>query len=333
MNIVEMREKIKLCDETKEYLFVSYSKENADKVYPIVLELQNMGINIWIDKNLEDQAGKSWQEKAFSAIKNGFCEKILFFMSKESFFSLPVCSELIYTLNEAVKYNHFDKKVEVIPFSIDESGNIGKVIEKCREDKTRCNAPIGEKAFKDIFINCLNENEHKMFTASTNQGAVIAYVFKKVFDDNSEINVVSDTPSIIKNIPKYMLSKNNSDSIEMKDAEIKINNNGNKTQAQDKPQEETIGNYVRTKVVKMLGEYSLTEDEINKLLDKDYSNKTFGLKYPFLCKDKESTIISGGSRYYANPVKINGKDYYITNDWYKDKFEKLKNWVETIESK
>lgn len=43
------------CNKDLDYVFVSYSKLDKDKVYPLVEKLQRQGYNIWIDTEL-----KSW---------------------------------------------------------------------------------------------------------------------------------------------------------------------------------------------------------------------------------------------------------------------------------
>ena len=166
----------------------------------------NNGINLWIDKTLEGAAGESWQTKAFEAICDVNCEKILFFMSTNSFFSVPVCAELKYTLHDKVTSSHYETgKVDIIPVSIDEAGNIGKVIDKCKSDPN-CRNKIGEKAYNNIFKNCLNEEEYRLFDVkTTSYGQIITNIYKTVFQGNSEITVVSDINSILKNIPEQMI--------------------------------------------------------------------------------------------------------------------------------
>lgn len=43
-------------------VFISYSRQNADKVYSIVNILEEAGFEIWIDKD-DIPGGKQWSEK------------------------------------------------------------------------------------------------------------------------------------------------------------------------------------------------------------------------------------------------------------------------------
>lgn len=201
-NIEEMRKSIKPLNDSEPYVFVSYSKIDAEIVYPMVIDLQKNGVNLWIDKELESSVGYAWQEKAFDAIRDGNCCKVLFFMSQNSFFSIPVCAELIYTLHTKVRREH-GGKVEIVPISIDGAGNIGKVTEAC-ENNPKSKVKI-EKEGYDKFKDCLDKNAIDEIDAKYSHGGLIRFVFEKVFDNNKEITVASNVDSIMKNIPREVI--------------------------------------------------------------------------------------------------------------------------------
>lgn len=102
----------------KPFVFVSYKRSDADVVYPIVVKLQEAGINIWIDKELKAAAGKSWQDRAFDAMENYLCYKILFFISEDSITSAPVCAEMEWSMSEDVKVAHRSSPLEIVPVNL-----------------------------------------------------------------------------------------------------------------------------------------------------------------------------------------------------------------------
>lgn len=118
--VEELRAKIKKCDVEKEYVFVSYSKKDAKKVYPVIIELQNRGYNIWIDKMLGSTAGTTWNANVLEALMERNCMAVLFFMSCNSMWSTPVCAELLFTSAEEVMNNHQNEELKIIPINADD---------------------------------------------------------------------------------------------------------------------------------------------------------------------------------------------------------------------
>ena len=69
----------------------------------------------------------------------------------------------------------------------------------------------------------------------------------------------------------------------------------------------------------------LLEDEyIYKLMQEEYSKKTFNLNYPFMkkidmTKDlKEQRLVNNYPRYWTKVFIFNGEEYYICSEWYED---------------
>lgn len=200
MNIEELKSKIKPVDQTKPYVFISYSKRDFEKVYPITIELQNRGVNLWIDKELDSSAGFDWREAAFSAMRNRKCCKVLFFMSKNSFLSIPVMAELQFTLNNKVKLNHNNERLEIAPICIEDNmRNMGDVINAC-SNESLYEEMIGKDGLKK-FQQSLNEDRMNDIDEQVDIGGLIGYVFDKVFNGNKEITVVSEVDSLMTNIP------------------------------------------------------------------------------------------------------------------------------------
>ena len=74
--------------------------------------------------------------------------------------------------------------------------------------------------------------------------------------------------------------------------------------------------------------------DMDILLDKEQSNKTFGITYPFMTDDKTKIYDKNGhSRYWKQPYYFNGKYYYITSQWFRDNREKFDQWYESLQDK
>lgn len=110
---------LKTCDTQKPYVFVSYSKQDKDVVYACVAQLQSRGCNIWIDKEqLVNTVGECWNKEARKVLRAPNCKAILFFMSKYSMWSAPVCAELNYAKSTAVRQNNCGEELKRIPINI-----------------------------------------------------------------------------------------------------------------------------------------------------------------------------------------------------------------------
>ncbi|MBR1851963.1 MAG: hypothetical protein IJ794_02110 [Lachnospiraceae bacterium] len=159
-------------------------------------------MNLWIDKELEGTAGTAWNEKAFEAMSDSDCVKLLFFMSVHSFMSIPVCAELEYTRHEAVVVNQ-DKYMDIVPISIADSLNLGTVLDQCKALE-ESNAEIGEDGLRIFEEGCPEAIQKKVLRASSKRKALLNKVFSDCFGGNREITVVSgnNLESIMKNIPR-----------------------------------------------------------------------------------------------------------------------------------
>jgi hypothetical protein len=97
-----------------------------------------------------------------------------------------------------------------------------------------------------------------------------------------------------------------------------------------------IGALVRKEFEYLIRNNMLTTDLIQHLLDEKYSKETFDVNYPILRKinDDQSTfdqrMINGYSRYWSTIYQINGKRYYVCNDWYEKSRTKFMNWIDRI---
>ncbi|MBR1758428.1 MAG: TIR domain-containing protein [Lachnospiraceae bacterium] len=119
---------IKPCDIEKPYMFVSYSKRDAGKVYPFILRLQQMGCNLWIDKELRRSVGSNWQKNVLAALQSACCRGVLFMISEHSMRSAAVFAELsLSQTSSKVHRRHDGMALKILPVNADLSWSQSKV--------------------------------------------------------------------------------------------------------------------------------------------------------------------------------------------------------------
>ncbi len=95
-----------------------------------------------------------------------------------------------------------------------------------------------------------------------------------------------------------------------------------------------IGKLVLTVMNFALNEKLISELELIKLQDKEYSKFTFDVIYPILKKVnprksiKENTLVNDYQRYYIKPIEFNGVQYILTNEWKEYNRTDFMKWVE-----
>lgn len=149
-------DRIKPCNMSRDFVFVSYSKKDKDIVYPLVVKLQERGCNIWIDKELKRAIGINWQKSALDAIADEKCIAILFMTSKSSLTSAPVFAELVWARRgKKVRRNSLSGGPKrIIPINVDEKwspsikGISNWIKEEVRFDKTE---------LEESDYNCLHD--------------------------------------------------------------------------------------------------------------------------------------------------------------------------------
>ena len=82
------------------------------------------------------------------------------------------------------------------------------------------------------------------------------------------------------------------------------------------------GLLARTALRNVLESGQLSKSELVDLQDKTYCKKTFDIGYALIAKNRDP------DRYYADPVTINGDEYYICNDWYDRNKQLLIDWID-----
>lgn len=78
----------------------------------------------------------------------------------------------------------------------------------------------------------------------------------------------------------------------------------------------------------LLENNKISEEEIIKLFDKDYTRKTFSrVTYPAMAYSRNANMGNSKQyRYYKEPVVVNNKKYYITSQWFEDSRNDLLKW-------
>ncbi|MBR0152438.1 MAG: TIR domain-containing protein [Lachnospiraceae bacterium] len=116
------RDAIKPCNTEKPYIFVSYSKQDAERVYPFILRLQSFGCNLWIDKELHRMVGSNWQKNVLAAMADPGCRGLLFMVSRDSLTSAAVFAELALSQqSRKVLHRHAGCSLKIIPVNADRS--------------------------------------------------------------------------------------------------------------------------------------------------------------------------------------------------------------------
>ena len=81
----------------------------------------------------------------------------------------------------------------------------------------------------------------------------------------------------------------------------------------EKYKELKVGQIAQQVLRPMLEAGYASEDEVRHMQTKEYSKSTFDIQYPLLvAADSDINF----ARYYAVPLWIRGKKYYMCNDWY-----------------
>lgn len=80
-----------------EYIFVSYSHNDKEIVFPILAKLQRSGCRVWYDEGIK--GGENWRKILASKIESAKCVNFILFSSENSTSSIHVCAEINAALN------------------------------------------------------------------------------------------------------------------------------------------------------------------------------------------------------------------------------------------
>ena len=98
-----------------------------------------------------------------------------------------------------------------------------------------------------------------------------------------------------------------------------------------------IGKYVQESLQDLIKKGKISDSEVERLLDPQYSKDKFNLSlmYPFLRRSKDGEINGKGvhAKYYSSPRTINGEKYYLCSQWYEPQRKKFNNWMNGLAKK
>jgi hypothetical protein len=117
------------------------------------------------------------------------------------------------------------------------------------------------------------------------------------------------------------------------DNEMKVKNNLLEATVQESPylEERRIGQIIREAFDLFAEKQLLPENTIEHLQQSDFSKKTFGIAFPVLIDNEDKRFDEKGyARYYATPYKLNGKEYYLCNQWFEKQKEDFIKWYNII---
>ncbi len=96
---------------------------------------------------------------------------------------------------------------------------------------------------------------------------------------------------------------------------------------------EKIGILVRNSIPTILKRNLISQSEIEKLQEYEYSKFTFDVNYPVLKKINEkltileNRTINEHTRYYANPIENDNVKYLYTCEWFERSQEDFIKWL------
>jgi len=116
--------KIRKCDMSKPFIFISYSSHDKELVQQDVLEFQRRGYNVWLDERNLDKTKSSWAEDALKAIQNYNSILLIFYVSRHSLTSEACYNELNETMSEITKGRHRRRELKFIAVEAEPIGDM-----------------------------------------------------------------------------------------------------------------------------------------------------------------------------------------------------------------
>lgn len=89
--------------EGEPYIFISYASKDKEKVYRFVYELRKLGINVYIDLELQENIAENWLENIKTRLYDIDCKAIISFLSIDYLRSYSCLMEQLMTRSEDLK--------------------------------------------------------------------------------------------------------------------------------------------------------------------------------------------------------------------------------------
>lgn len=216
------------------------------------------------------------------------------------------------------------------------------------------------KNMRDVMVTLCeilaNEDKNKMISFiddSTMQGRKAPYFSNKlIVEDNINKNEkvgdldvyvwVNLSCNQIRNVIRRILKKYN---YKFDDFKIylradytdlhKKTNETTQENSDDSNDTEKIGKYVQS-CFRQLENYHFTSNELLAMQSGEWTLKTFGFSIPLIKKydltkpATEQIKINGYNRYWKNPYRICGEEYFVASQWLKVHRERFNNWFKSL---
>lgn len=211
--IEQYKQQFKQCDMEKPYIFISYSKKDSLRVYPLVVNLQKLGYNVWIDtRGLETSVGQNWQEPALKSIANSLCKSVFFMVSANSLKSAPVFAEIMWSQDgRSVRRSHGDKSVTLKIVDSDAEYNLadGKIRDTINNHISKDKKPLTDPTDYDTmkYVKVIDSELYEGIDKVTTKGDLAFEFYDCLFEKklggggNVTLANYKDIDTIIKNIP------------------------------------------------------------------------------------------------------------------------------------
>lgn len=185
--------------------------------------------------------------------------------------------------------------------------------------------PSTENPIRELIeeANKLIDNEMISVNFISNEdffNSIVDLTINNIDDDNDTSELFLRSIKLIqldKRVPHINDKKNNK--------RIKTKTNTDKTTINGMK----IGQFVQYNMRKLYEQSLVSENEIQKLQNKEYSKKTFDQNYEILrSSDKEITGTDGRNRYYTNE-KFFG-NYYLNSQWVERHWKPFSDWIKKM---
>lgn len=156
---------ISSCMTDRPYVFISYSSKDCEVVWQDVLNFQENGYNVWLDKKNLDCTKESWKNDALTAIQDPDCRLMVFYLSVSSLRSQACLNELRETISKETLILHGrNHPVSFIAVEVEPVCNMPEYVEYARA-----------KAYEELDKPAYGE-----------QAKTIYSIFEEFFNTNNE---------------------------------------------------------------------------------------------------------------------------------------------------
>ncbi len=157
--------RISSCMTDRPYVFISYSSKDSEVVWQDVLNFQENGYNVWLDKKNLDCTKESWKNDALTAIQDPDCRLMVFYLSVSSLRSQACLNELRETISKETLILHGrNHPVSFIAVEVEPVCNMPEYVEYARA-----------KAYEELDKPAYGE-----------QAKTIYSIFEEFFNTNNE---------------------------------------------------------------------------------------------------------------------------------------------------